>query len=300
MDHPANSRRPADSLRRSILVAGLVMGLATGPALADTASGLTHFHDGEFAEAQLAWRQAAQQGDGRAALYLGVSYDAGQGVPRDEIQALLWYRRAADAGNASGMFNLGVMYDAGRGTPRDPEEAVRWYLRAAEAGSARAEYNLGLMYQDGMGVPRDAGRAVRFFRLAARHGIGAARAHLAELGAPFHEAAARPTEDPGLSAFHQAQTALLTRGVAGATRAVTLFREGAERGDPLAAYNLGYCYANAIGVPQDRLAAYHWYRQAAVTAGDDTLKVLASSGADALRRLLSPTEVRQASLNENR
>ena len=86
-------------------------------ARADVAEGLTDFRAGRFAEAFLAWRDAAASGDSRGALFVGVLYDAGLGVRQDYGQALAWYRRAADAGNVTGMFNVGVMYDAGRGVP---------------------------------------------------------------------------------------------------------------------------------------------------------------------------------------
>ena len=51
---------------------------------------------------------------------------------------MYWYRLAADQGDAAAQFNLGVMYDNGRGVLKDEAEAVRWYRLAAEQGDADA------------------------------------------------------------------------------------------------------------------------------------------------------------------
>ena len=40
----------------------------------------------------------------------------------------------AEKGNAPAQFNLGLMYDNGRGVPKDEAEAVKWYRKAADQG----------------------------------------------------------------------------------------------------------------------------------------------------------------------
>ena len=288
-----------DVSRFVAVTAGCVLAVLSA-ASADTNAGLTRFRAGEFAEAQVEWRSAAAAGDPVAALYLGVSYDTGEGVTQDSRTAADWYRQAAEGGSASAAFNLAVLHDNGSDTMRDPAEALRWYLRAAELGSARAEYNLGLLYQGGTSVPADQGRAARFFQLAAQHGIAAARPHLLELGRPVGKpVAARPSEDRTMSDFRQAQLALLTRGAVESSRAVALFRRAAEKNDALAAYDLAYCYENGLGVPLDRVAAYQWYQRASANAADSRVRQLASNGASALRSKLNPDERRQASIDNN-
>ena len=71
-------------------------------------------------------------------------------------------------GHASAQFNLGVMYDNGRGVLKDDAEAVRWYRLAAEQGQAQAQYGLGRMYAFGRGVLKDDAEAMRWFRLATK------------------------------------------------------------------------------------------------------------------------------------
>lgn len=51
------------------------------------------------------------------------------------------YQDAAEQGDADAQFNLGVCYDKGQGVPRDDAEALKWICRAAEQGHADA-FNL--------------------------------------------------------------------------------------------------------------------------------------------------------------
>jgi TPR repeat protein len=45
---------------------------------------------------------------------------------------------------------LGVMYEFGKGVTRNEETAVTWYRRAAEKNCAQAQFYLGRLYQDGI------------------------------------------------------------------------------------------------------------------------------------------------------
>ena len=57
----------------------------------------------------------AEKGDAEAQFFLGSVYQTGNGVPKDEVEAVKWYRKAADQGNASAQANLGACYEEGRG-----------------------------------------------------------------------------------------------------------------------------------------------------------------------------------------
>ena len=249
------------------------------PARADTDAGLRYFGSGQFSEAVQAWQAAADQGDPAAALYLGVLFDTGTGVGQDYRRALDWYQRGGAAGNRTAMFNAAVMFDAGRGTPADLPTAVTWYERAAAAGFGRAEDHLGLIYEDGAGVARDRSRAGRLFQDAARHGVAAARSHLVALGLPYAGGAPHPTIDVAMVRFEQAEHLLLSRGTGEAGKAAELFRQAADAGNPLAAYNLAYCYEHGLGVAPDVDQAITWYRRSAAEAGTSPVRELAENGA---------------------
>jgi TonB family protein len=122
------------------------------------------------AEAVRWYRKAAELGEMRAMTNLGVMLATGSGVAKDEVEAVRWFRKAAEAGNALGMKNLGVAYENGQGVSKDDAEAVRWYRKAAELGEMRAMTSLGFMYENGRGIGKDEAEAVRWYRKAADFG----------------------------------------------------------------------------------------------------------------------------------
>ncbi|MBM4205760.1 MAG: sel1 repeat family protein [Gammaproteobacteria bacterium] len=115
-------------------------------------------------------KHLAEQGNVDAQFNLGWMYRIGQGVPKNDAEAVAWYRRAAEQGDASAQYNLGVTYQRGEGIPKNDAEAVAWYRRAAEQGDAKAQHNLGVMYDEGEGVPKNDVDAYFWFNLAAAQG----------------------------------------------------------------------------------------------------------------------------------
>jgi TPR repeat protein len=112
------------------------------------------------------YRKAAEQGDASAQYKLGVCYDSGEGVAKDEMEAVKWWRKAAEQGDAMAQFDLGVCYDSGEGVAKDKIEAVKWWRKAAEQGYAPAQFNLGNSYAQGEGVVKDTVEAYKWFNLA--------------------------------------------------------------------------------------------------------------------------------------
>jgi TPR repeat protein len=106
-------------------------------------------------------------------------YDNGEGVPKDDAEAVKWYRLAADQGYALPQFNLGLMYDNGEGVPKDDAEAVKWYRLAADQGYALPQFNLGLKYFNGEGVPKDLVQAHAWWNIAGASGDEDAKKNLA-------------------------------------------------------------------------------------------------------------------------
>lgn len=115
-------------------------------------------------------RRRAEQGDGGAQCNLGVRYSTGDGVEKDEAQAVKWYRMAAQQGIVAAQFNLGLFYYQARGVQRDLQEAAHWYRTAADQGHARSQITLALLYETGEGVPRDEFEAIMWHRRAAEQG----------------------------------------------------------------------------------------------------------------------------------
>ena len=101
--------------RRAPALMAVTSLLAAAAALPTADIGLADFRHGRVAEALHTWQDEAAAGDARSALYIGVLYDSGLGVPQDSAMAMRWYRQAAEAGSPAGAFNVGVLYDAGQG-----------------------------------------------------------------------------------------------------------------------------------------------------------------------------------------
>ena len=80
------------------------------------------------------------------------------------------FLKAAKQGNAVAQYNLGVMYQQGKGVPKNDKTAGKWYTLAAEQGDADAQSNLGWMYYNGRGVLQDYVRAHMWFNIAASLG----------------------------------------------------------------------------------------------------------------------------------
>jgi TPR repeat protein len=62
------------------------------------------------------------------------------------------------------------MYDDGNGVAKNDVEAVKWFTKAAEQGFARAQNNLGARYENGLGVPKDYIQAAKWYILATAQG----------------------------------------------------------------------------------------------------------------------------------
>ena len=87
-------------------------------------------------------RKLAAQGDADAQWQMGVRYHNGEGVPRDDVQAMQWFLRAAEQGHATAQATLGAYYWAGRGVPQDLSKAYFWSALALAQGDENSKSRL--------------------------------------------------------------------------------------------------------------------------------------------------------------
>lgn len=154
------------------------------------------------------WRPLAEGGNAEAQRGLGILYENGWAVPRDENQAVDWYRKASAQGDAQAEYRLGMRFvmgnsvlphdvsqglvlmqkagehgyihsfsaiadfyrTGGYGISEDTAIAISWYRRAADLGDAPSQGRLGWIYQYGRGVPEDVAQAISWYRKAADQG----------------------------------------------------------------------------------------------------------------------------------
>ncbi|MFT7582244.1 MAG: TPR repeat protein [Myxococcota bacterium] len=134
----------------------------------------------DLLDAELKPAQAMPTGE--STYMLGVAYETGQGLTRDDTQASAHYQTACEThGHLKACNNLGVLYDTGRGLPEDPARAAVLFERACQGDDPDGCFNLGLAYIDGRGVSADATRALALFETACAASLGSACFNLATL-----------------------------------------------------------------------------------------------------------------------
>ena len=129
------------------------------PAFADFNDGYDAYQKGDYKTAVSEWKSLADQGNAQAQFNLGVMYDNGDGVLKDDKQAVEFFRKAAEQGDAKAQLKLGFRYADGRGVLKDPKQAVKWYQKAADQDHSLAQNYLGWVYATGKGVLKDMTKA---------------------------------------------------------------------------------------------------------------------------------------------
>jgi len=216
---------------------------------------------------------------------LGVSYDKGRGVPKDEEKAVYWYTKSAEQGYLDAQYNLAELYYSGTGVKQNYKEAARWYEKAAEQGDPSSQFNLAVLYYDGLGVDQDYSQAIYWYEKAAVNGDHHAQYNLAQLydgennksGEIDHLKSAYWYKQAAEGGVAQAQHNLGNYFVNGKgvnqdyKQAVYWFKKAAEQGYAGAQTNLGAMHASGWGVPQDIDQAKYWFGKAAAQ-GDAVAK----------------------------
>ena len=110
----------------------------------------------------------AKAGDARAQFYIGLFYEQGRDVPKDEKQAISWYLKAAKQGFVRAQEKLAGRYFRGQGLEKDYKQAVYWWRKAVE-GDDEAEQSLFMLakcYENGLGVQVDILQAIIYYQRA--------------------------------------------------------------------------------------------------------------------------------------
>ncbi|MFP6688182.1 MAG: hypothetical protein VCD31_02525, partial [Alphaproteobacteria bacterium] len=84
---------------RRILATLAVVGallFSAGSAWADYDEGMAAAQRGDFATALQEFRPLAEQGDADAQTLIGMMYNEGLGVPKNDAEAVKWFHKAAE------------------------------------------------------------------------------------------------------------------------------------------------------------------------------------------------------------
>ncbi len=207
-------------------------------------------------------------GDALAQSYLGRMYLNGQGVPKNDSQAVDWFRKAAKQGDPGAMSYLGKMYYTGDivEVEQDYSQAADFFRKAAAQGDAPAQFMLGFMYEKGKGVPKNDNQAFGLYRKAAKQGDALAQYYL---GLMYYN------EKGGVPRDY--------------SQAAGLYRKAAEQGLPDAQFYLGVMYEHGEGVKKNLVLAHMLYNLAAVN-GEKTAK----DNRDGITSQLTPAQLNEA------
>ena len=118
-------------------------------------------------------KEVGYAGDVMAQVRLGVIYLTGDGVPKEDAEAVKWLRMAANQDNPVAERYLAEMYFKCRGVAADNEEAAKWLRMAADQGDAQSQYNLDVLYSQGKGVPRNLKESLNWMTKAAEQNLAA-------------------------------------------------------------------------------------------------------------------------------
>jgi hypothetical protein len=113
---------------------------------------------------------------------------------------------------------------------------IKHLFALADAGDVNALFLLAGKYEEGDGVPRDEGEAAKYYGIAADEGHAQAQLRFGDC--------------------HYYGKGVLSKSY---TKAVEWYRKAAVQGVVEAQHNLGYVYAQGLGVPRDLVEAYMWY-----------------------------------------
>ena len=215
--------------------------------------GYRAYGEGKYTLAVMMYRLAAEDGYARARNNLGICYEKGHGVPKEEDTAVIWYRLAAEGGYNTAWMNLGDCYLYGRGVEQSEEEAFVCYLTAAKNGFAHAQYVVGNCYYNATLVDRNIQEAMAWYEKAALQGDKESLNKIDEIRTDMTDLYNRGVEAYELERY------------ADAVKFYTIASEFGHRG---AQCNLGYCYQNGLGCEKnERYAVYYYAKAAAQDSG---------------------------------
>jgi TPR repeat protein len=178
----------------------------------------------------------AKNGDSWSQYIVSLMYESGNGVEKDQEEAIKWLILAAESGVPKIQYDLGIRYFYGYGIEKNYSEAAKWWRSSANAGIADSQYNLGLMKYRGIGIPKDKEEAKLLVEKAATQGHDKAQHRLAMIYALDEK---------------DFETGLIW------------LKKSAKQNNVEAQYNLGIFFEKGYGLQKDLNKAKEWYRLAA-------------------------------------
>ena len=92
-------------------------------------------------------------------------YEKGQGVLKDDKEAVKWFRKSAKQGNTEASINLKITLRR-----QKRKSILENIISKVKGGDSDSQFKLGEMYFNGRGVKRNPVESLKWYTLAARQG----------------------------------------------------------------------------------------------------------------------------------
>ena len=219
---------------------------------------------GNYIRATFWYTKAALGGDVASMMKVAKLCKEGK-VSSAQSAPFEWYRKAAQAGNTKAMYELALLYKRGTGGANyDQKEALNWFKKSYEGGNNEAILNIAEAYYHGYGVTQNYNEAKKWYALAEKKNLkggseGIASVNRSQKAAEEKAAQARREAEVN-NAYRDGLSQLASYDY---HAAFANLKKAAEGGVKEAYYDLGRCYENGYGTPQDFKSAREWYKKAA-------------------------------------
>jgi TPR repeat protein len=133
---------------KSFILAVIFVSVLSGSVLAGFEEGVAAIEANDMPLAFEEFRESAEQGHIDSQFNLGLMYEQGIGIGKDEQQAIVWYRKAAAQGDALAIGNLGMLYMRGQGVQADKIAGLALLLQSATMDNSpenRARQNVAMI-----------------------------------------------------------------------------------------------------------------------------------------------------------
>ena len=184
--------------------------------------------------------ELANVDDAGSAYRLAELYRLGEGVERNDVEALAWYIKAALLGSVDARNMVGVLMKQEKGVPEHPEADLATLKQRADQGDGAACCVYGIILRTGWGCETNYSEAIAYWSKGALE---------------YHHAGCMNN----LGVMYTQGLGFMKNDAA----AVECYREAAEQGDASAQKNLGSMYRDGCGVEKNMAQAFEWYRKAA-------------------------------------
>jgi uncharacterized protein len=138
---------------------------APSSSVISIAIGMDHCSDVPFCQ------KKCDEGNGGECRRLGVTYQLGQGAPKDEARAVGLFEKACALKSPTGCVSAGQMLEYEHGVPKDLTKAAGFYKTACDLEWVPGCYNYAIMLEGGRGVPKDEWNAAYYYDIACRAGL---------------------------------------------------------------------------------------------------------------------------------